>query len=201
MKVNINQIGARFIAAKEKHALPFLGFVLYSLMIFSLRHRFINLARFIGEFLQARFSSNYSVSSTLAIVYRQQNEFAKECKTLMSILPADGHDIDLLLRVSESASFAGDVQTLLQLRDIAEPVSVSMHSFIKGLLAFERGEAKYTVYFQESVRSFLDPDGIFATGEPVKVVSKLLLNAFSSQLPLPEHIRSAANIRDYSIID
>src|SRR3989338_8482934 len=161
----------RFVTVKDKYGLPYTGLILYYMMAYSLRYRFVQFARIIGELLQGRFSMNYSVNSMLAYVYRQLNNFEGECKALMRIVPANCHDIDLLFRASESAAFSGDVDSLVRLRDIAAQESAAIHFHIKGLLAFVKGEANYAVHFQEAVRSFLDPESIDssdASGESVR---------------------------------
>ena len=201
MQQKSNFFLARFITAKEKHGLPYPGLILYYVMAGSLRYRFVRFARFIGELLQGRFRTNYSVNSKLAYVYRQLNNFEGECKTLMRIVPANCHDIDLLFRVSESAAFLGDVDSLVRIRDITAQEGAAMHCHIKGLLAFVKGEAKYAVHFQEAVRSFLDPESIDSSDASAKSVSILLQKAYASGRSLPEFVRTAANIRELSIID
>ncbi len=201
MQQTFNLFLTKFITAKEKHGLTYPGLILYYGMACSLRYRFVRFARIIGELLQRRFSTNYSVNSTLAYVYRQLNNFESECKTLMRIVPANCHDIDLLFRVSESAAFSGDVDSLVRIRDIAAQESAAIHCHIKGLLAFVKGEESYAVHFQEAVRSFLDPDNIDSSDASGHSVSLLLQKAYKSGRPLPEFVRTASNIRELSIID
>lgn len=158
-------------------------------------------ARITGEFLQRIFSTNYAVNSLLAGVYRQMNNFEDECKTLMRVVPANCHDIDLLTRAAESAAYWGDSGTLERLRDIAAQESMPLHSHIKGLLAYMKGEANYAVYFQEAVRLFLDPEMLEPSGALGKPVSLLIQKAIQSGQLLPGYVRAASNIRELSTID
>ena len=191
----------RFVTAKDKYGLPYTSLILYYMMAYSLRYRFVRFARIIGELLQGRFSTNYSVNSMLAYVYRQLNNFEDECKILMKIVPANCHDVDLLFRASESAAFSGDVDSLTRLRDITAQESAAIHFHIKGLLAFVQGEANYAVHFREAVRSFLDSESIDSSDASGKSASILLQKAYESGRPLPEFVRAASNIRELSIID
>ena len=192
---------SKFATASDKLELPYTGLILYYVMAYSMRYRFVSFATIVGEFLQRRFSANYAVNSSLAYAYRQLNNFAAECKCWMRIVPADCHDVDLLFRASESAAFSGNVETLTKLRDITAREAAPIHFHIRGLLAFLTGEADYAVRFQEVVRSFLDPLGIDSPDASAKSVSVLLQKAYASGRTLPEYVRAAANIRELSIID
>ncbi len=191
----------KFVTAKARHKLPYTALILYYIMAYLLKYRFVQSARITGELLQRIFSTNYAVNSQLAYVYRQMNNFEDECKTLMGIVPDNPHDIDLLTRAAETAAFAKDVNSLERLRDIAAQESTPMHYHIKGLLAYMNGEANYAVYFQEAVRSFLISERLGASDSSGESVGVLIQRASESGRSLPEYVRAASNIRELSIID
>ncbi len=191
----------KFVTGKARHKLPYTGLILYYIMAYLLKYRFVQSARITGEFLQRIFSTNYAVNSLLAYVYRQQNNFEGECKTLMRIVPGNSHDIDLLTRAAETAAFAKDVNSLKRLRDIVAQESTPMHYHIKGLLAYMNGEANYAVYFQEAVRSFFDPERVSVSDASGESVGVLIQRAAESGRSLPEYVRAASNIRELAVID
>ena len=201
MQQKSNSLLTKFAAASDKLGLPYTGLFLYYVMAYSMRYRFVWFATIVGELLQRRFAANYAVNSSLAFIYRQSNNFAAECKSLMRIVPADCRDVDLLFRTSESAAFSADAESLTRLRDITAQERAPIHFHIKGLLAFLKGEADYAVHFQQVVRSFLDPEGIDSPDASSKSVTILLQKANASGRTLPEYVRAAANIRELSVID
>lgn len=201
MHLQPTSVFSKFAAAKNKHALPFLGLLLLYTMAFALQHRAVRIAIFIGECLRRSFESNYVVNSTLAYAYRQLNHFDKECACLMSIVPSNRGDIDLLFRTSEAAAFAGDAKNLALLRDWTAEENPAMHAHIKGLLAFVEGESDYATHFQQVVRAYLDPQSTETADASPKSVNRLLRSAYATGRPLPEFVRAAANIRELSVID
>lgn len=187
-------------AKKAEYKLPFAGLILFYVMVYLLKYRFVGCSRLMGEFLQKRFSMNYAVNSLLAYMYRQQEKFGEECDTLMRIVPSNSDDVGLLTRAAESAAYSSDLGSLESLLDITKS-NVPMHSHIRGLLAFAKGEPNYAAYFQEAVRSYLDTDKSSSPAASGKTAGVLMLEAVKSGRSLPEFIRVASNIREFSCID
>lgn len=188
---------AKFVKARATKGLPYAGLVLYYAMVCLLRIRWLRAARFIGELLQRRFSTNYSVNSILAAVYSQLWNPQGECKALMRIVPSNRHDIDLLARAGESAAYAGDVASLTRLRDIAALESLALLSYLNGILACLNGEANYRAHFKESVKTFFSLEEIGSSDAPVKAVKRYI----ESGRDLPGFVRQAYNVRELSSID
>jgi hypothetical protein len=119
----------------------------------------------------------------------------------MRVVQGHHQDVNYLFRVSESAAFAGDIESLTRLLLIVPKNNTAIHSYINGLIAFVEGKANYAIYFQEAVRHFLDPEGTRTPDASVNSVSFLLKNANASGRSLPEFIRGSSNIRELYIID
>jgi len=192
---------AKFVKAKATTGLPYAGLILYYAMLYLMMFRWLRPARYVGALLQRLFGANYSVNSALALVYRQMWNFKDECKTLMDIVPANRHDIDLLHRAGETAAFAGDVDSLERLRDIAAQESPSFLSYLNGLLAYLNGQANYQAHFQESVKSFFSLEGIGSSDASGKSMSILMKSVIKSGRHIPEFVRMAYNIRELASID
>lgn len=187
--------------AKATTGLPYAGLVLYYVMVYLMMFRWLRPARYIGKLLQRLFGTNYSVNSALAAVYRQMWNFEDECKTLMDIVLANRHDIDLLHRAGETAAFAGDVDSLERLRDIAAQENTSLLSYLNGLLAYLNGQANYQAHFQESVKAFFNFEGVASSDASGKSMSILMKEAIKSGRHIPEFVRMAYNIRGLASID
>lgn len=192
---------AKFVKAKATTGLPYAGLVLYYTMVYLLVFRWLRPARYVGELLEKLFGTNYSVNWILAAVYRQMSNFEDECKALMRIVPANRHDINLLHRAGETAAYAGDVDSLEMLRDIAEQESPSFLSYLNGLLAYLNGQANYHAHFKESVKAFFNLERIGLPDASGNSLSILMKRAIKSGQDIPEFVRMAYNIREPESID
>jgi hypothetical protein len=192
---------AKFVRAKDRTGLPYAGLVLYSFMVYFLMFRYLWPARYVGELLQRIFSSNYSVNSTLASVYRQMLNFEDECMTLMRIVLTNRHDVNLLALAGEAAGYSRDVDNLEILRVIAEKENPSLFYYFKGILAYVNGHENYHVHFQEVVKSFFSLE---KGGSPEKSGDSMIIlmkRAIKSGHHIPEFVKMAYNIRELAYID
>lgn len=151
--------------------------------------------------MQRLFGTNYSVNWVLAAAYRQTENFQEECKTLMDIVPANQQDIDLLHRAVETAAFAGDVDSLEQLRVIAARESQPFFLYLDGTLAYLKGQDDYPIHFQKSVKSYFYPEGGESPEFSDNSMVGLMKGAIKSGSQIPEFVRMAYNIRDQASVD
>jgi hypothetical protein len=192
---------SRLVRAKARIGLPYAGLFLYYAMFYLYTFRWLRSARSIGELLHRLFGTNFFVNQILASVYRQMWDFQKECKTLMSIVSIDCHDIDLLTRAGETAAYAEDADSLERLRNIVAQGNPSFLSYLNGLLGYLNGQANYHVHFKESVRCFLSLEGVDPPDSSGKSMSILMKRTLKSERHIPEFVRVAYNIRDLASID
>ena len=162
---------------------PLLILPFYLVMLTCLELRWLKAARFVGNILEKCLGINCLVELARATIYSQLRDHALECKTLMRLLVDNPHDFEMITRAGLSAAYAGQVESLISIRDVAAQQNLSVQCYLDGLLAFLNKEPKYYVFFQKSVEYFQGLINRDLKGE------------------LPEYIKLAHNVGKWRVND
>jgi len=200
MQIAINYI-SRIKSLKKKTKLTYVGLTLYIFMVSFSRLRWLWAAKSIGRLIQRRHSANYAVNSMLAVVFSQLWDPKRECDALMRIVRSGESDVELLARAAESAAYADELDSLLEVRNAAISHGSPLLAYLDGLIAFMNMDANYPTYFQKSVQSFLESAGYKVKNAELTAMSEQSKKYIESGHKIPGFIRQAYNILEPSTLD